>query len=181
MAAAAPSAGPVERYKLVYRALVRLIEGVTLPHTSGNAAHESSRTAAPLPGGLPRPHLRSPAGKWSGSCRARCWHWIAIPLTRRSRYTPGRPTLLARPARTLPCGVAVVALAQPAEHRNVDPQVTGGHHSGSPGLTRGVSLVPRAEGRQGPQNPAKRRIIGSQLGSQRNPVPRPGHAPELAL
>jgi hypothetical protein len=44
-----------------------------------------------------------------------------------------------------------------------------------------ADTLPRAEARQGPQNPAKRRIIGSQLGSQRNPVPRPGHAPELAL
>jgi hypothetical protein len=53
-----------------------------------------------------------------------------LPLVR-SRYTPRRP-LPARPTGRPAPGSATVALAQPAEQRTVDPQVTGSTPVGHP-------------------------------------------------
>jgi hypothetical protein len=76
----------------------------------------------------------------TGSTYAKGWlkrHGAAVtgPSAPRPRngYTPGRPIAVARAASPpSPLGSATVALAQPAEHRTVDPKVTGSTPVGHP-------------------------------------------------
>ncbi len=54
----------------------------------------------------------------------------------RNGYTPRRPIAVARAASPpSPLGSATVALAQPAEHRTVDPKVTGSTPVGHPNFS----------------------------------------------
>ena len=65
----------------------------------------------------------------------RCVAAVTGPSASRPRngYTPRRPIAVARAASPpSPLGSATVALAQPAEHRTVDPKVTGSTPVGHP-------------------------------------------------
>ena len=85
------------------------------------------RGARPAAGGGPLPRrLRAIAAP--AKTHAYCWRPTAVIL-------PVAP-LQARPTRTLRPWTAMVALAQPAEQRTVDPQVTGSTPVGHPNSPR---------------------------------------------